>query len=547
MSNTERVLDLLAEWEEMRQEGRTLCAEELCPDDLPMQEELRRHIHRRQKIQTLLEPAEQPPQAPVPEVPGYDVLGVIGHGGMGIVYQARHRKLNRVVALKMILAAHGASAGDLARFRAEAEAVAALQHPNIVQVYEAGESAGQPFLALEFVPGGSLAQHLRGAPVSSGRAAEIVLTLARAVQHAHERGVVHRDIKPANVLLGPDGTLKVTDFGLAKRLDASLAHTPTGAVLGTPSYMAPEQALGNARAAGPPADVYSLGAILYELLTGRPPFQGETVMQTILQAQQHDPVPPAQLNPAVPRDLETICLKCLEKEPARRYGSAAALADDLRRFVQGEPIVARSSTLLDHFARALGGMRLDPRFHTWSRWALGLAPLPAVCAVLGTVLFRHRRDFAPIMVGLMVVTIMGMQAALFRGNRLVLQAVPAYQRFRIRAVWTGHAVAVWALLFIVWWNTPPDRPDGLLLVFPLWLAAVAATFYAQAPDVGLLYVLGTTALGLSILAALLLPWAPLIAGLCATSNLTTLGLYARRFRPAAGEVGGRKEGNTLER
>src|SRR5262249_52925715 len=231
--------------------------------------------------------------------------------------------------------------------------VARLHHPGIVQVYEVGEQAGCPYLALEFVSGGSLAQQLGGAPVPPRRAAQLLLDLARAVQHAHEQGIVHRDLKPANVLMTPAGVVKVTDFGLAKLLDVEQGQTQTGAVLGSPSYMAPEQAEGKVRAIGPATDVYALGAILYELLTGRPPFLGASALETLEQVRTHDPAPPQALQPKVPEDLATICLKCLEKIPAQRYLSAAALAHDLDQFLRGEAITARKITLWNQAARLL--------------------------------------------------------------------------------------------------------------------------------------------------------------------------------------------------
>jgi WD40 repeat protein len=270
-------------------------------------------------------------------MPGYEVLGELGRGGMGVVYQARQPALGRLVALKVLLAGTHASPTELARFRREAEAVARLQHPHIVQVFEVGEHAGLPYFSLEYADGGSLAQQLNGTPRPPAEAARLVEVLARAVQAAHARGVVHRDLKPANILLTADGTPKVTDFGLAKRLDEAAGPTASGAILGTPSYMAPEQAGSRGQQVGPAADVYALGAILYELLTGRPPFQAATPLDTVLQVISQEPVAPRQL----PRDLETICLKCLEKDPGRRYDSAEALADDLRCFREGRPITAR--------------------------------------------------------------------------------------------------------------------------------------------------------------------------------------------------------------
>ena len=268
-----------------------------------------------------------------PAVAGYEILDVLGRGGMGIVYKARQVSLDRLIALKMVRSAD-TDWEELARIRTEAGTIARLQHPNIVQVYEVGEHAGAPYLALELLAGGSLTQRIHGTPLPVAQAAQIAEDLARAIQHAHERGIIHRDLKPGNVLLTPEGTSKITDFGLAKRLEGSSLQTATGAILGTPSYMAPEQAQGKTRELGPAVDVYALGAILYEMLTGRPPFRGETPLDTVQQVVGQEPVPLTRLNPKVPRDLETICLKCLEKRPTQRYPSAGALADEVRRFLE---------------------------------------------------------------------------------------------------------------------------------------------------------------------------------------------------------------------
>ncbi len=286
-------------------------------------------------------------------VAGCKVLEGLGRGGMGVVYRARQPGLNRDVALKMILAGAHASPAATARFRAEAEAVARLQHPNIVQVFRLGEHDGLPYLVLEYVPGGTLARALDGTPMPPRRAAETAEVLARAMHHAHGQGVVHRDLKPGNVLLAADGTPKVADFGLAKLLEGGEPLTPTGDVVGTPSYMAPEQAGGPARV-GPAADVYALGAILYEMLTGRPPFRAETAQETLRQVVSEEPVPPGRLRPRLSRDLETICLKCLEKAPAKRYASAEALADDLRRYLDSRPILARRIGPVGRLARWAG-------------------------------------------------------------------------------------------------------------------------------------------------------------------------------------------------
>jgi serine/threonine-protein kinase len=352
---------LVSLWDHRRREGTPASAEELCRDCPELLADLRRRLAGLQAMEQFLQPATTDPDiadpgaglhaitpplphpqsgpARLPQVHGYEVLGELGKGGMGVVYQARHCKLGRLVALKMIKAGANAEAEDLQRFRGEAEAVARLQHRHIVQVFEVGEHQGTPYCALEFCGGGSLEKKLAGTPLPPFDAARLVQQLAEGVAAAHAKEIIHRDLKPANVLLAEDGTPKVTDFGLAKRLDTDVRLTQSGAVMGSPPYMPPEQARGGRT--GPLADVYALGATLYELLTGRPPFKAATVMDTLLQVINEEPVPPARLNPRVPRDLETICLKCLHKDPLRRYGSASALAEDLGQFLAGLPINGR--------------------------------------------------------------------------------------------------------------------------------------------------------------------------------------------------------------
>ena len=279
-----------------------------------------------------------------PSLPGYDIVGELGRGGMGVVYKAWHVPTKRFVALKMILTGAEATETVRKRFRVESEAAARLAHPNIIEIYEVGEFEGYPFFSLEFCGGGTLAKKLSGNPMLPQSAALIVEKLARAVAAAHAEQIIHRDLKPANILLSSEGEPKIGDFGLAKRLDAEDLHTRTGAVMGTPSYMPPEQAVGGRVPIGPAADIYALGAILYECLTGRPPFKSATAVDTLEQVRRQEPVAPRLLNATVPAELDAICLKCLRKSPTKRYASAAEVADELRRYLSGEAIHTRPPT-----------------------------------------------------------------------------------------------------------------------------------------------------------------------------------------------------------
>jgi len=281
----------------------------------------------------------------------YELLQEIAHGGMGVVYKARQKKLQRIVALKMILAGHLATEGAVRRFYQEAEAAAQLDHPGIVPIFEVGQNEGRHFYSMGYVEGGSLFHRVRDGPVPPREAAGLVKQVAEAVAYAHRQGIIHRDLKPGNILLDQDGHPKVTDFGLAKKVLGTSHLTLAGQVLGTPSYMPPEQAVGNVEEVGPAADIYSTGAVLYCLLTGRPPFQSAHVLDTLKQVREQEPVSPRRLNVAVSRDLETICLKCLQKDPGKRYASATALAEDLQRYLSGEPIRARPVGRLERFGR----------------------------------------------------------------------------------------------------------------------------------------------------------------------------------------------------
>jgi serine/threonine-protein kinase len=409
--------DVFALLEEMLDSGRT--AEEVCRDCPALLPEVRRRWQAfrlvDEAVAELLPERETPLDtdtvlpvphpAGLPQVPGYRVEAVLGHGGMGVVYRAWHLRLHRPVALKMLLAGAHARPTERERFLREAEAVAGLRHPNIVQVYDVGDVDGRSYFTMEFVEGGSLAQQVQGVPQPARQVAALTATLAEALQAAHQSGIVHRDLKPGNILLTADGTPKVTDFGLARRLEGDGGLTLSGVPVGTPSYMAPEQARGDKRAIGPAADVYALGAILYELLTGRPPFDADTTAATLQQVVAEEPVPPAQLNPQVPRDLVTICLKCLHKQPHRRYASAAALAEDLRRFLRGEPIAARRAGRLERLAR-------------WARRSPAAAALLAVTLLVATTVL----GVGGWLIGRQILTARAVKADLREADRLQQQS-----------------------------------------------------------------------------------------------------------------------------
>ncbi len=390
-----RLLDIL----ESIQSGRT--PEDACAQHPELLADVRRHLARianvRDELDALFPEAIADTPAThragptsLPEIPGHVVESELGRGGMGVVYKARHLRFNRAVAIKMMLAGGYAGPPELARFFREAEALAGLGHPNIVQVHEVGDLDGLPYFTMEYVNGGDLAQQLAGVPQNAEHAAELVATLANAIEAAHRDGIVHRDLKPANVLLSDSGTPKISDFGLARRSEPGNNITRSGARVGTPSYMAPEQAAGRLNEVGAATDVYALGAILYEMLTGRPPFRAETAIETERQVIAQEPAAPSKLNAKVPRDLEIICLKCLRKDPRDRYDSAKSLEDDLNRFRRGEPITARP---VGWFERTIKAARRRPSF----AFAVGGSVLLVIAVLGGTLaltLERRAKDRA---------------------------------------------------------------------------------------------------------------------------------------------------------
>ncbi|MCI0683348.1 MAG: serine/threonine protein kinase [Gemmataceae bacterium] len=560
----DKIIDLLVQWDEARRQGKSLTPEQLVPDDESLREALRVRIEKRQRLEALVDlpqatvhESKAPPASAPPALNGFEMLELIGRGGMGVVYKARHLGLGRIVAVKMILAGAGASREELARFRTEAEAVARLHHPNIVQIHEVGQQADCPYLVLEHVGGGSLADLLARGPIEPRLAAELILTLAQAVHHAHENHIVHRDLKPANILLQiadrrsqiEDPPLpsqsaichwqsaipKIADFGLAKRLDAERGFTQTGAVLGSPAYMSPEQASGRVHDVGPATDIYALGAILYEALTGRSVFSGDTVLETLEQVRQHDPTPPRKWQPNVPADLETICLKCLQKEPADRYRSAAALAHDVSAFLAGDPISARDFTLYDHLARTIAHTSIDPRFGTWALRALMLSPLPIAVHLLAFLVCRDWPQYAALMIGATVLTVTIMVSFILSGNRALMRQMPRVQRRHLTTVLIGNLLGCFMMLAVVLLTARVEQPEDLFMVYPIWVVMTGISMFALASQAGWHYISGLVFWGTALAMALFPRWAPLMVGLLASSNLLWQGLHLRRLAANEGQ------------
>jgi serine/threonine protein kinase len=485
------------------------------------------------------------------QVPGYEILEELGRGGMGVVYKARQQGLNRLVALKMILSGSHAGAEDVSRFRQEAEIIARLQHPNVVQIFEVGEHDGIPFLTLEYCNGGTLATRLGGKPLPGQEAAALVEQVARGVHAAHEAGIVHRDLKPGNILLTasgctppPDADLtgaasplllnwvpKVTDFGLAKRMQEGPAVrglTRTGTVMGTPSYMAPEQA-GDTRHIGPAADVYGLGAVLYELITGRPPFLAATHIDTVIQVMHQEPLPPRMLNRQIDTDLERVVLKCLEKQPHLRYASARELADDLRRYQEGEPVTAHSVNLLERLQRELSHCQHDAQLRPWGNALMALGCVVGLSQLVVTLLLlAGAPQFLCFWVPRSVV--LGTLGVLFWKYRPTHSLWPSNSAERLLwAVWLGYGLT-FASLF---WTVQVLGGNHLWLYGPMTAVSGLAWFTMGGHVWGGCYLIGLGFLALApvIAEARDSPWAPFWFGLPWAAALLILGSrYAGLFR-----------------
>jgi serine/threonine protein kinase len=495
---------------------------------------------------------------PLPVIGGYEILGVLGRGGMGVVYRARQTKLNRLVALKMVLAGKHADPEHLARFRTEAEAVARLQHPHIVQIYDSGELEGLPYFCLEFVAGGSLDEKLTGTPLPSRRAAHLVELLARATHAAHQQGIVHRDLKPSNVLLAPSDPIhgvklenttdelaghfepKISDFGLAKKLDDTRGQTQSGAIIGTPEYMSPEQAGSKKNQIGPAADIYALGAILYELLTGRPPFLAETPMDTLIVVMEQEPAPPRLLNAKVDRDVETICLKCLEKDPAGRYPSALALAEDLLRYRQGEPITARSFSVFDRLGRTLERSRHAIEFYSYANLLHFFAAIILLVEMVVHMLV-HTRQWVFLLPMTRVCQLCLIGLVLWRHRTARAGPVSASEQ-QMWSIWIGYASTCMLL------GLTGRLMNGLaieweLTLYPSLAAVTGLIFFIMGSNYwGRCYAFGVAFFGLALLMSWRTDLAPLAFGALWAGSLVAIGRHLQRLGARAAHKSQAKRG-----
>ncbi|HEY2762356.1 MAG TPA: serine/threonine-protein kinase [Pirellulales bacterium] len=460
----------------------------------------------------------------------YELLEKIAQGGMGVVYKARQISLNRVVAVKMILSGNLATNEDIERFTLEAKAVAKLKHPQIVVIHDVGRHDEQHYYSMEFIEGRSLAEEIRRGPMAPRKAAEYVEQIARALEFAHRNGVVHRDVKPSNVLIDEQGRARVTDFGLAKHVDRGDDLTLTGQIIGTPAYMAPEQITNRRGEIGPSCDIYSIGALLYELLTGRPPFVAHDQFSTLLQVLDCDPQPLRQINDAVPRDLETICRKCLEKDPEYRYASAAELADDLARFLDGDSIKAASPKLVDRLVRTLERSQYDREFHPWSRMMMHLAWISFATHSLvyvNNLLAPAYPLLTLTAIRLLEVVAMGGVLWSIRREWFPPQGAPARQ---LLSLWLGYVIGSLALTVIAYRLSPPNSTFNSFTAYPPMAVLASLLFMMLGSSYwGYCYIFGGIFLASAVLMTYWLAAAPLIFGIIWASSLFILSRHLARL------------------
>jgi serine/threonine-protein kinase len=460
----------------------------------------------------------------------YELLEELGRGGMGVVYKARQVSLGRTVAVKMILRGPAASGSERERFRAEAEAAARLDHPGIVPVYEVGEFDGRPYFSMKYIAGQTLAQRLAEGPLPPREAAAILAAASRAIHFAHTHGVLHRDIKPSNILLDEFGQPHVTDFGLAKQVADPASLTRSGSILGTPAYMAPEQAAGARGQIGPASDVYSLGVILYHMLTGRPPFQAASPVDTVLLVLEQEPVPPRALNPKADRDLEMICLRCLQKPPDLRYPTAAALADDLEAYLKDETISARSGRFAQVLASWLRETHHAVVLENWGLlWMWHSLVLFIACLATNALYWAGFNDgMARVYYMALWTAGLGTWAAVFWALRRRIGPVMFIER-QIAHVWAASMIAI-ALLF------PVEYLLGLkvLQLSPVLGLVTGMVFLVKAGILsGWFYVQAAALFFTAILMALLPDYAHLIFGAVSAACFFFPGLKYYRQRMAA--------------
>jgi serine/threonine-protein kinase len=490
---------------------------------------------------TIIQAPREEPAVPAAGAPfgEYELLGELGRGGMGVVYKARDRSLNRVVAIKMILPGALPGPAELQRFHSEAAAAARLQHSHIVSVHRVGVIVGRPFYSMDYIEGPSLAQRLAQGPLPGRGAARYLVPVARAIHHAHLQGILHRDLKPGNILLDSGDQPRVTDFGLAKQLSTEAGQTRTGAVLGTPSYMAPEQAAGR-KDLGPACDIYGLGALLYELLTGRPPFQADNPIDTLMQVIEREPAPPRLVNPAIDRDLETICLKCLAKNGKERYATAADLADDLERYVNGEAIRARSLNVMDRLARTLERDLITGEFHSYvTMLVLFAAVILAESVVMCCLLLAKITSVWLTVTRFAQFPILALIFIRYRSPNLLPRS-PSERN--LWSIWLGYLIAGAVM-------TGVDRQvfgAGQMYNHGFYAhqatAAGLAFFIMGGVYWGRFYALGAVFFGLALLMPLWPEVAPLVFGVAWTVALGLIARHLHRLATAAGQAG--KPGKT---
>lgn len=458
----------------------------------------------------------------------YLLVEELGRGGMGVVYKAWQRSLGRTVALKMLLQGATASIADLARFRTEVESAAQLDHPTIVPIYEVGQHDGRPFFTMKFIDGTTLAERLVEGPLQGHEAARILVPICRAVHDAHQRGVLHRDLKPSNILIDAEGRPHVSDFGLAKRVESDEPLTLSGAVLGTPSYMAPEQAAGKRGRLGPASDVYSLGAILYQMLTGRPPFQAATSVETVLLVLEQEPLPPRLVNPRADRELEMIALKCLQKPPDLRYESAAALADDLEAYLADEPTAARSGVFSSIIARMFRETHHATVLENWGLlWMWHSLALFVICLLTNWLEWQGAASPWPYLI--LWTAGLGTWAGIFWTLRRRGGPVTFVER-QIAHTWAASMVAI-ALLFVVEMilGLPVLTLSPVLalvggMIFLVKAGTLSGAFYVQA------IALFATALAMAALQRLEIPLGVMLFGVVSAACFFVPGLKYYRQR-----------------